>query len=145
MSILVAGDLVVYGDGLDAYCMLGAVLKEGSLPPERLVLVVPPSLPPAFTNQELSTTITNHLQQLAVRVVRDAELVAMETGEGGQLSAIQLSEEGRVVTLPCAALVHMHNKQVDRQLFKGTLKIQFSRDYFYGMLSFSCEQCVFGI
>ena len=112
----------MYGAGLDAYCMLGAVIEEGGLPPERLILVVPPSssLPPAFPTEEISTTIANHLQQLAVRVVSDAELVAMETEDEGQLSAVQLRTGEGVVTLPCAALVHMHDKQVDQRLFKGT-------------------------
>ena len=110
----------MYGGGLDAYCMLGAVVREGGLPPERLILVVPPSLPPAFPSEEVATTVANQLQQLAVRVVRDAELVAMETEDEGQLSALQLRREGGVVTLPCAALVHMHEKHVDEQLFEGT-------------------------
>lgn len=124
MLYFVSGDLVVYGSGLDAYCMLGAVIEEGGLPPERLILVVPPSsLPPAFPNEEISTTVANHLQQLAVRVVGDAELVAMETGDEGQLSALQLRTGEGVVTLPCAALVHVHVKQVDQQLFKGTCKL----------------------
>ena len=109
----------MYGGGLDAYCMLGAVVREGGLPPERLILVVPPSLPPAFPNEEVATTVANQLQQLAVRVVRDAELVAMETEDEGQLSALQLRREGGVVTLPCAALVYMHEKRVDQRLFKG--------------------------
>ncbi len=114
----------MYGGGLDAYCMLGAVMGEGGLPPDRLILVVPPCsslLPPAFTNEEVATTVANQLQQLAVRVVRDAELVAMEIEDEGQLSGLQLRTGGGVVTLPCAALVHMHEKHVDQQLFKGII------------------------
>ena len=110
----------MYGGGLDAYCMLGAVMGEGGLPPERLILVVPPSLPPAFPNEDVAATIANQLHQLAIRIVRDAELVAMETEDGGQLSALQLRTGGGVVSLPCSALVHMHEKHVDQQLFKGT-------------------------
>ena len=121
----------MYGSGLDAYCMLGAVIAEGGLPPNRLVLVVPPScVPPALSSQEIFTTIANHLQQLEVRVVRDAELVAMETGDEGQLSALQLRAGEGVVTLPCAALIHMHNKQVDQHLFKGS-SVNFFKKYIY--------------
>ena len=119
--IFISGDLVVYGGGLDAYCMLGAVIDEGGLAPDRLILVVPPSsLPPAFSNDEIATTVANHLKQLAVRVVKDAELIAMEIEDEGQLSALRLRTGEGVVTLPCAALVYMTDKQVDQQLFKGT-------------------------
>ena len=111
----------MYGGGLDAYCMLGAVIDEGGLAPDRLILVVPPSsLPPAFSNDEIATTVANHLKQLAVRVVKDAELIAMEIEDEGQLSALRLRTGEGVVTLPCAALVYMTDKQVDQQLFKGT-------------------------
>lgn len=110
----------MYGSGLDAYSMLGAMINEGGLPPERLILVIPPTFSPAFPNHEVSTSVANHLDELAVRVVGEAELVTMKTDEQGQLSGIQLRTEIGVVTLPCAALVYMHDKQVDQHLFKGT-------------------------
>ena len=110
------GDMVVYGGGLDAYSMLQAVLDEG-LPANRLILVVPNGTPPAFFNQEIADSVSRLLETLAVKVVSGLELVGVEVED--DLSALHLSGQQGTVTLPCAALVYLHHKQVNRQLFKG--------------------------
>ena len=115
-STYIVGGLVVYGGGLDAYCMLQAVLDEG-LPPSRLTLVVPEGSPPAFFNQEIADSVSRLLETLSVKVVRGVELVGMEVD--GDLSALYLSGDQGPLTLECAALVYLQQKQVDKLIFKG--------------------------
>ena len=112
------GDLVVYGWGLDAYCMLRAVLEEG-LSADRLMLVIPDGSPPAFSNKTVEKFVSSCMEQLGLKVVSGKELVGMESDDNEQLSALVLSEGESVITLSCAALVYLHYKQVDRKLFKG--------------------------
>lgn len=114
------GDLVVYGAGLDAYCMLRAVLEEG-FSADRLKLVVPSGSLPVFSNQAVAELVSSCMEQLGVKVVSGKDLVGMESDDSEQLSALLLREGESVSTLPCAALVYLHHKQVDRKLFKGML------------------------
>ena len=105
----------MYGGGLDAYCMLRTVLDEG-LPAERLKLVVPRGSRPAFSNQEVTDSMSSRIEELGVKVISGVELTGFEVDGGEHLSALQLNE---VESLPCAALVWLHDKQVDRKLFEG--------------------------
>ena len=101
--------------------MLQAVLEEG-LPAERLILVIPEGIQPAFPNQEVAELVSSSLEKLAVKVMSGLELCGMEVdGEGAQLSALQLRDGESIVTLPCAALVYLHHKHVDQHLFKGLI------------------------
>lgn len=122
--VVLVGDLVVYGGGLDAYSMLRAMLQEG-FPAERLVLVLPESSSPAFPNQEIADSVFRSLEKLGVKVLSGLELIGMEVGDDGHsLSSLELSSgagEG-LTSLPSAALVYLHHKQVDEQVFKGDRK-----------------------
>ena len=102
---------------MDAYCMVHAVLDQG-LPGERLLLVVPEGSGPVFTSQEVADAVSLMLEKLGVRVTRGVELTGWE-GDGDALSGLNLRGGAGVMTVPCAGLVYLHNKQVDKHLFKG--------------------------
>ena len=111
------GDLVVYGGGMNAYCMVHAVLEQG-LPGERLVLATPEGSAPVFSNQEIADAVSLAMEGLGVRVRSGVELCGLED-DGDSLTGLQLGQGESTITLPCAALVYLQHKQVDKDLFKG--------------------------
>lgn len=98
--------------------MLRALLEEG-FSADRLMLVIPGGSPPIFSNKTVAELVSSCMEQLGVKVVSGKELVGMDSDDNEQLSALLLSQGESVITLPCAALVYLHHKQVDRKLFKG--------------------------
>ena len=133
------GDLMVYGNNLEIYSIINALLESG-FPPYKILHARPNSATPCSTNPVVQDCLNVGVKDSGVKTWTDLTLKGWEVDERGRLIGVRLipnqdrassgmerkegeGEEGRKenkdYTVSCQALVYMDQKHVDMQGFKG--------------------------
>lgn len=111
------GPCVVYGCGVDSYCMVNDLLVQGVAPD--MITLVQPTIPTCFDDEIVSSRVSQTLSLCGVRVLTGYVLSGWETCDDS-LSAVQLVDlSGVPLTVHCTSMVYMGEKTVDRYAFKG--------------------------
>ena len=116
------GDFVIFGDNLDAYSILQAVI-ECNVPPYKILLARPtPNDCPnelICSNKVILERLDAGLKDTGVKVWNELSLVGFVMGVEGRITAVQMQSTGGDYEVQCQAFVYVDKKQVDKQAFKG--------------------------
>ena len=108
---------VIFGNNLDAYGILHAMLDVG-IPPDKLLLACPDSKP-CCPDPVVLKHLEEAISKSGIRVESDVQLKGWMV-EGDKLSGVVFqSPVGELMEVPCQALVYADKKHVDMQAFKG--------------------------
>ncbi len=117
VNIYLPDYLIVYGDNLDCYSILQAMMDCG-IPPEKLLLACP-GLVRSYTDPDVLRRLDEELTSAGVRMIGDVSLKEWEV-EGDKLVGVVFrSSTNKVLEISCQALVYVDNKHVDVQAFDG--------------------------
>ncbi|GBP90139.1 Cilia- and flagella-associated protein 61 [Eumeta japonica] len=116
---------MVYGDCIEAYSCLAALLQSG-LPPRLLAFIEPfPSRDPlamrvnCFNNETVDKRVQKSIEDLGITAYRRCTLVGW-TISGSLISAVKLLSPKKELVLPCFALFYYGVNGMDLRTFKGT-------------------------
>ena len=111
----------MYGNNLDAYSVLQAMLECG-VPPDRLVLARPDT-GPITLNQVVLRRLLEGLKDSGVKVWDNLLLrswvMGEEEKEEGKIIGVFLHSSTDDYQIPCQAFIYVDRKHVDMQAFKG--------------------------
>jgi len=117
-----SGKALVYGNSLDAYATVQALLTRG-VPANSIVHVTPPMIEgedETFADPKIWVKVTAKLEALGVQKVDGMRLVSLEGDEDGLLTSVSLeSDAGAAVTQQCNVLLCSGAKEVQRSTFEA--------------------------
>ena len=132
MVVICSGPCVVYGCGMDSYCMVNGLLIEGIAPD--MITLVQSATPICFDDETIASRISEALSLSGVRVLTGCVLSGWEVCDDS-LSAVQLIDSsGLPTTVHCTSMVYMGEKTVDRHAFNGMLTPYGSYHYSFAFL-----------
>lgn len=109
---------MVYGNNLDAYGIVQALLDVG-VPPLKLLLALPNASTPFCRDPVLLEHLEAAMTESGVKVWTDLTLTGWVVTDEEKLTGIRLLMGDTDYEVPCQALIYVDEKQVDTQAFRG--------------------------
>ncbi|CAH2041539.1 unnamed protein product, partial [Iphiclides podalirius] len=116
--------IVVYGECLDAYSCIAALLELG-IEPSMLAFVepFPPEDPAAmrvncFNNETVDERVQSGLEELGIQVYRRCYFHGWKTF-GSRVETLHFMTQNQAISFPCFAFFYYGIKAIDLQTFKG--------------------------
>ncbi|KAF5396155.1 hypothetical protein PHET_10917, partial [Paragonimus heterotremus] len=117
--------LLVYGNNLDAYTCVAALLKAG-VPGERILMVQPPryeGAKPAFEDDKVVSLVQMQLNQKEILVLHDYNLSYWSSSQESDIEVIEevaFTSAEQELKIKCKALFCFPEKTVDYDFFMAT-------------------------
>ena len=139
ITAFLTGDLVIYGNNLDAYGILQALLDCG-VPPFK-VLLARPDAEPLSSNPQIQEHIDRGLRECGAKVWDSITLKGWVVDEEGKLTELRMLVSNKSdFELSCHGLIYVDQKSVDMRAFKGT--IIYNEMLVFPWLNYSEFKCV---
>lgn len=109
----------MFGNNLDAYGIIQAVLECGILP-YKVLLARPDNADSVCSDRLVVERLDAGLKDAGIKVWNNLSLVGWVVDEGGKLAGVRLKSPGGDYEIQCQGFIYVDKKGVDMQAFKGT-------------------------
>ncbi|XP_064621787.1 cilia- and flagella-associated protein 61-like isoform X2 [Lineus longissimus] len=115
-----AGKALIYGNTLDAYCSIQALISMG-VSGNRIIMVQPPlQQQTCFNNPDVETAVTDALKEAGVQIHQGYLLAEWNDGNGGpEVYSASFTSSTKPIRFECSAFFCYYRKAVDVQAFKS--------------------------